>query len=158
MRRAHLAALFLAAAAIAGCGPKMIPNSEIQDTEENRQILSVISAYKSALDDRNVDKLMGLVSKSFFENSGTPSGEDDYNYEGLQQRLTTWAEQIKAIRADVRVKTITTEGDTARAQYFYELNYQVPGAGGTMQWKHEADTKEMVLRREGSVWRIVSGI
>lgn len=158
MRRAHLAALFLAAVAMTGCGPKMIPNSEIEDTDENREILSVVSAYKNALEGRNVERLMSLVSKTFFENSGTPAGDDDYNYDGLEQRLTKWAEQTKAIRADVKVKAITVKDGTARAQYFYDVNYQIPGAAGVMQWKHEADTKEMVLRREGSVWRITSGI
>jgi hypothetical protein len=158
MRRAHLAALIVVAAAAVGCSPKMIPNSEIRDTEENRQILSVIAAYKNALEGRNVERIMSLVSESFFETSGTPDGEDDYDYEGLQNRLKEWAERTRSIRAELKVRSIEVEGDQARARYFYDINYQIPGPEGVPQWKRESDTKEMHLQREGSVWRITSGI
>lgn len=158
MRRAPLAVLIVAAAALAGCGPKMIPNSEIRDTEENRQVLSIVAAYRSALESRNVERIMNLVSKSFFETSGTPEDGNDYNYEGLEQHLTEWAAKTKALRADVKVKTIDLKDGTATVRYFYDINYQIPGPADTLQWKHEADTKEMHLRREGDVWRITSGI
>ena len=34
---------------------------------------------------RDAEKLISLAAKSYFEDSGTPKGEDDYGYEGLRQ-------------------------------------------------------------------------
>jgi hypothetical protein len=64
----------------------------------------------------------------------------------------------KSVRAEIQLKTITIEGDVARAPYFYELNYQIPGPSSTPIWKREADTNMLVLRLEDGVWRITGGV
>jgi hypothetical protein len=149
----------LSAAGAAGCGPKLIPGSEIRDTDENREILAVVAQYRSALEARNVDGVLALVSPGFFENSGTPEGGDDYNYDGLKQKLTAWTRSVKTVRIDLQVKQIFIDGEKARAQYFYDLNYLMTStASETPVWKRESDTKEMHLMREKGLWKITSGI
>lgn len=157
--RPALAALLLAAASLTvGCAPKLIPGTEIKDTPEDRQILEVVLAYRNAVETKNIDKLMGLVSPTFFDNSGTPEPGDDYDRAGLEAKLRTWAGKAKAVRLDMQVKAIRLENDQARAQYFYDVSYQLPGPDNTLQWKRDSDTKEMALKREDGVWRITSGI
>ncbi|MBI5542530.1 MAG: hypothetical protein HY901_01475 [Deltaproteobacteria bacterium] len=158
MRHAIAAVLLCTAPAMVGCTPRLIPGTEIRDTTDTRQILDLVAAYKAGLEGRNVDAVMRTVSKSFFESSGTPEGEDDYDYAGLEQKLRKWAEATKVVRAGIEVKQILVEDSKARVQYFFDVNYQIFGPESTLQWKRETDTKEMSLKREGGAWRIVSGI
>jgi hypothetical protein len=130
----------------------------VLDTPDTRQILDVITAYGHALQEKNTEKVMALVSKDFFENSGTPAGDDDYDCEGLKKKLVDWTAKVVAVRADLEVKNIVVQGDAARAPFFFEVNYQLKGADGALVWKRENDTKEMHLRRESGVWRVTSGI
>jgi len=143
---------------LAACGPKLIPNSSIPDTPETRQILDVVVAYRDALQNRDVEKITSLLSPTFFETSGTPEGADDYDLQGLKTKLNDWVSRTKAVRADFQVKNIVVEGDRAKAQFFYEVNYQVATPEGPPLWMRDADTKEMVLKKEDGMWRITSGI
>ena len=43
-------------------------------------------------------------------------------------------------------------------RYFFDVSFQIPGPEETLQWKRETDTKEMQLKREDGLWKIVSGI
>jgi hypothetical protein len=156
--RLAFAAVLLIAAPLAGCAPSMIPGTDIKDSPDARQIIDVITAYRGSLESRNVDGIMKLVSKTFFENCGTPEGGDDYDYAGLEQKLKSWAEKTKIVRAALEVKAINVTKDQAQVQYFFDVNYEIPGPDNTTQWKRETDTKEMTLKLEGSMWRIISGI
>ncbi|MGI5861516.1 MAG: DUF4440 domain-containing protein [Myxococcales bacterium] len=153
-----LAIAVLAAASLTGCAPKLIPGTEILDNEESREILSVLSAYTSALETRNVDRILALASDDFFETSGTADGEDDFDKAGLQERLKAWSIEVKAVRAKLQVKNITVQGDSANAAYFFDLSYQVAGSDGKLVWKNESDAKQMTFRREDGAWKITSGI
>ena len=91
---------------IMACAPKLIPGTEIKDTTDSRAILDLVGTYKNDLEAKNVEGILKLVSKSFFENSGTPEGTDDYDYAGLEQKLRGWAEKTKAVRAAIEVKDV----------------------------------------------------
>ncbi len=158
MRSALAGLALVTALATTGCAPRLLPGTEIRDTPEAHEIFDVLGSYRAALESRNVDGIMKLVSKGFFDDSGTPEGGDDFDYAGLETRLKKWADNTKTLRASLDVKNIVVEGETAKVQYFFDVNYQIPGPEGVAQWKRESDTKEMALKREGSAWRIVSGI
>lgn len=158
MRPALAGMLFCALAATAGCAPRHIPGTEIKDTPDARQILDLVGTYKAMLEGRSVDGILKLVSPTFFENSGTPEGADDYDYAGLQQRLTAWAGKTTALRAAIEIKDVFVDGDNAHVRYFFDVSFQIPGPDSTTQWKRETDTKEMVLKRESGTWKIASGI
>lgn len=156
MRKA-LALLFALTAPMA-CAPKLIPGTEIRDTDENRQILEVMGAYKNALENRNADGIMKLVSPAFFDDGGTPEGGDDFDYQGLRAKLTTWVEKTQAVRASLQVKRIDVVGAMATVRYYFDVNFQIRGPDGAPIWKRETDTKEMKLRLENGRWMIIRGI
>ncbi len=158
MRKRPLLALFTLLFAAAACSPSLIPGTEIEDSDENREIIDVVAAYKKGLEERNVESIMRLVSPSYFENSGTPEPADDADYTDLQQKLTEWARQASRVRADIRLKAIQITGKTAKAQYFYEMNYQMPGVSEIPTWSRQADTAEFAFVREENVWRFVRGL
>jgi hypothetical protein len=138
------------------CSPRFLPGTDIQDTPANHEILSVIANYRDAMVNRNADAIMKLVSGSFFDSSGGP--EATYDYLGLSEKTKEWAQVTKRVRLNIQVKSIAIEGDQAKAKYFYDLDYQVPGPENTLIWKHDSDTKEMSLLYEGKQWKITSGI
>jgi hypothetical protein len=158
MRYALVAFLVCAAGALAGCEPKLIPGTDLRDTKEDREILDVIGTYRNAMETRNSEAILKLVASNFFETSGSPEGNDNFDRVGLQAKLKTWTEKASSVRVAIEVKQITFEGDQAKVRYFFDANFQIPGPNNTQQWKRETDTKEMLLRREDKTWKIVSGI
>ncbi len=158
MRPASAALLACVTLLLAGCAPRLIPGTDIKDTSDTRDILDLVGTYKNALEAKDVDAILKLASKSFFENSGTPEGGDDYDFAGLEQKLQAWAAQTKAVRAALEVKDVFVEGDKAVVRYFFDVSFQIPGPDDTLQWKRETDTKEMQLRREEGAWKITGGI
>ena len=159
MRHALAALLLLSAPAAVGCSPRLIPGTEIKDTPDSHQILDVVGAYQKALERRDIDKIVRLTSPTFFETSGTADTKDDYDRAGLETKLRTWLEKTRSVRVnDFTVKTITVEGDSAKVQYFFDVSYQIVGPDNVPQWKHDSDTKEMMLKREAGMWRITGGI
>ena len=158
MRPALAALLFCCATLLAGCLPKLIPGTEIKDTPDSREILDVIGNYKASLEARNVDGILKTVAKTFFETSGTPEGNDDYDYAGLEAKLRGWEKKTKAVRAAIEVKDIFVDTDDAHVRYFFDVSFQIPGPDNTQQWKRETDTKEMVLKRLDGAWKIIGGI
>jgi hypothetical protein len=160
MRRPLFVTVLLAALSLAGCAPKLIPGTDIVDSDESREVIDLMASYTSALEARDIDRILGLVSDSFFETSGTAEGEDDFDKAGLEEKLKTWSTATKGVRSRVQVKKISFEGEQARVAYFFDVSYQVPADGpdGKLVWKNESDAKEMTLRRESGAWRIVSGI
>ncbi len=150
--------LLLALIAPLACAPKLIPGTEIRDTDENRQVLDVLSAYRTALENRNADGVMKLVSPTFFDDGGTPDGSDDFDYKGLKTRLANWVEKTQAVRANLQVKRIDIKGGFATVRYFFDVNFQVRGPDGAPVWKHESDAKEMKLRIENGRWMITRGL
>lgn len=66
-----LAGLLLCAA---GCGPGYLDaGKKVPATPENRAIHHVLVSYHKAVEDRDVPALRALVSKRYYENSGTRS-------------------------------------------------------------------------------------
>ncbi len=155
MRRVFAALALLPALA---CAPKMIPDTNIKSTPDTEAIYSAISQYGKALEARDVDGIMKLVSKDFFETSGTPEAGDDYNYDGLAAKLKAWAEQVKTVRAMIQVKGIAVDVDRAKAPYFYDISYQLE-VSGQLNWKRNTDVKQMQFKKDSDgVWRISGGI
>jgi ketosteroid isomerase-like protein len=156
MRRA-LALLFALSLPLA-CSPKLIPGTEIRDNDDNHQILAMLSGYRAALEARNLEAIMVLVSPRFFDDAGTPDGSDDFDYSGLKTKLANWVGKTQAVRATIQVKRIDVKGDVATVRFYYELNYQLKGLEDGSTWKRDSDSKEMTLRRENGRWMISRGI
>ncbi len=146
--------LLLAALAATGCMPRLIPGTELEDTDDNHRVLGLIEEYRRATEARDAGAVFSLVAGGFYDDAGTADTGDDLDAAGLHKRLQKeWANRVKQTRLEIQVKKIFVEGDTARVRFFYTLRYQVGE-----EWKQELDAKEMLLKREGGVWKILSGV
>ena len=89
---------------LAACGHQAhyVPGSRIPYSEPNKSVLDACEEYRLAVERGDVDALMLMAHHQYWEDSGTPSGSDDYGYEGLRQVLTTRLTRASDVRYSVR--------------------------------------------------------
>src|SRR5688500_8958690 len=74
---------------LASCAHQnLLAGTTVTDSEDNRALLGTIEEYRMRLIEKNVDGLLILASERYFEDSGTPTAEDDYGYDGLKYVLS----------------------------------------------------------------------
>ena len=156
MRLLSLAAL-LPAFALAGCGARRIPGTDIRDTSDTRAIIAAIDSYRRAAERRDAGAVLAIVSPKYFDDAGTPEPADDVDYEQLKKRLTEDYKVITALRLDMAVKHVNVDGDEAAAFVFYDEHYRIATQAGEVA-KAASDTHRMLLRREGGAWHFASGL
>ncbi|MCG3173557.1 MAG: hypothetical protein GMKNLPBB_01754 [Myxococcota bacterium] len=144
----------------AGCSAKLIPNTQIKDTPDSREIVTQVERYRLAMQDRNAESLLRLVSRNYFDNAGTPDPSDDYNYAGLVQFLANEFRDVEALQMDIVILALNfEEGDkgVAHLDYKYESRFQVKYPSGS-KWDSVQKKKRMKFVREGDHWLISSGL
>ena len=150
-----LAAL-LALAAAAGCTRK-IPGTEIDDTKDNRAIAATIDAWRRALDARDANGIVALVSDQYFDDAGTGDPADDLDRSQLPKALADTLSRLPSVKLEVAVTRIEVDGDKAAAFMFFDSRYRVATPRGEIA-KRDADVSRMTFRREAGGWRISSGL
>jgi hypothetical protein len=143
-----------------GCGPKLIPglNVAIHDTPDNRALIKVLDAYRTAYENKNIDGLVAMASKRFYEDSGTADTEDDYNYEGLAKHFGEHFGRIKSLQLTLNLKGIKVDDDkkTARIDYHYVTRYLMNLPAGE-KWVVTDESNRMELVKEDGNWKVTSG-
>jgi hypothetical protein len=130
LRFSSLILLVSATVAAAGCARSVIPNTDVDDSAENREVVEFIERYRLAVEERNVGRILSLCSERYFDDNGTPGGQDDLDYEGLQGKLA-------------RKVCSTSATTSAPARHFCEttstcrrlhLRRALPGQHGGERW------------------------
>ncbi|WP_338867434.1 YybH family protein [Myxococcus stipitatus] len=151
---------FLAVCALsllAACAPKRIPGTDIDDTSDTRAILAVMEKYRSAVEARDAQAIQALVSNDFHEDAGTPGEpEDDLTAANLGAYLETLFQQLQSPKVELDVRRIQVGQDVASAIYYWKVNWRMPSLNPRPQ--REAELEQMVFRREGNTWKIITGI
>jgi hypothetical protein len=77
------------------------------------------------VEQRDTRTLLAMASPRYFEDGGTPQGDDDYGYEGLRRLLSVFNDEVRAIRYEIRYRCVTFERDGLRAlvEYTYTGSY-----------------------------------
>jgi hypothetical protein len=158
-RRALLALLSLAIAATAACAPtgKYIPGTKVDDTEENRTVVGVIERYRLAVERKDAPALMAMASKSYWEDGGTPTGADDYGYDGLREVLTGRFQRADEIRYSVKYLRVRHKGNKAYVDVAIDASYTIKTSRGD-QRVDKRDQNELVLEWDGQHWFFLSGM
>ena len=84
--------LVLSAAIAAGAcahNASYVPGTAIPYSDSNKSVLDAVEEYRLAVERGDADALMLMAHKQYWEDSGTPSGADDYGVEGLRNVLLT---------------------------------------------------------------------
>ena len=151
MRRALVP--LLALLGLAGCGPRRIPGTDLEDTGDTRAIIDVISRYNSALEARDAQAILALVDPAFRDNAGTLTPDDDIDLQRLRTALPQRLARLQDLAVRIEIKTIEVKGERASAVYTWVSQFKLGGKSMT-----ESDIKRMELKREADGWKILSGV
>lgn len=147
------------AATLVGCAHDKIRGTQIDDTPENREIVDLVSAYHRAVEARDADAVLAMVSTRFYEDNGNTDRADDYDKRGLADTLKADFERTKALTLEIRLDEVVIDEETEHADAF--IMFAVRGqaelpTGNT--WKTLTDRSRLRFAKEGGKWMIVSGI
>jgi len=156
--RRHFTILAGLVVIFSGCAQKFIPNTTIVDNPFHRKIISFCEEYRLAVESKNIGKLLTMVSPDYYEDGGTPTGNDDYDYSALRDILVTRFEKVKTIRYDMRYKKITVEGDKINVDYVWSGSFQVTGPAGQDHWFRKVEDNRLVLVPYKDTYKILSGL
>ncbi len=160
MVRTSLSLVCLAALAVgtAACSKTFIPNTDVEDTGQNREVIEFCENYRHALEDKNVSQLVKLMSPGYFEDGGNTKSEDDADFDTIREFLTGDFLKTTGIRYEIRYRRVTfTERKHVYIDYTYAAAWKIPGAK-TDEWHHAVADNRLDLVREGDTYKIVAGM
>jgi len=141
-----------------GCDTKTIPNTRVEDTEENREIIDFVEKYRHAVEERNSAQLLQMASKFYYDDMGTPRGEDDVDYDGLKAGLERLRTEVLSARYQISYRGLSyASNDQMLVDLLYTGWFKVNTTEGP-QWRRRLEPHRIVLAREGGQLRIVSGM
>jgi hypothetical protein len=156
MKRTRLLCSVLAL--VAGCAiVNTIPGTKVEDTKLNRDILDVLERYRHALEDRDAATLLTLAHPNYYEDSGTPKGDDDYGYDGLKEVLARRLAALKTLRYNIEYRHVDVDGHHARVDIRYDASFQLATEMGD-RWERKQNDKRIELEHDGRRWLIIAGM
>jgi hypothetical protein len=156
--RTFLIAFLLLLLAGFGCAHETIPNTHVEDTAENREIIEFVERYRKAVEDRDIVTLLNMTSRFYFDDMGTPSGDDDIDFDGLKVALERMRKDVLAARYQISYRGLTyTPNDRVLVDLLYTGWFKVETQEGP-QWRRRLEPHRIVLAREDGKLLIVSGM
>ena len=151
--------LALIALGLIGCAHSKIPLTNIDDTEENREILHLVREYHKALESLDADAVLSLVSPRYFEDNGNLEADDDYDFDGLRKTLREDFKRTRALKVNIRVDAVEVDEDTERAwaELYYQIHAHNEYPAGT-KWESSSDRTRLRFERVEGKWLIVAGL
>jgi hypothetical protein len=143
---------------VAACSHPFIPNTDVEDTGVNREVIEFCENYRHALEDRNVPQLVKMMSPGYFEDGGNTRSEDDADFDAMREFLTGDFLKTTGIRYEIRYRRITfTERKHIYIDYTYAASWKLPGAKND-EWHHAVADNRLDLVRDGETFKIVAGM
>ena len=142
---------------ILGCTPKFIPNTEVEDTAENREIISFCERYRHAVEDLNIGLLLSLASPKYFDDSGSVSGDDDMDRSGLEEVLKNRFKAIETIRYEIKYRNVYQKGEITMVEFTYTTSYRF-NLDGKPHWENKTADNRLELERVDNGYLILSGM
>lgn len=120
----------------------MIPNTDVEDTPENRSLVDFCEKYRHAVEHRNIGYLLQIAHQDYYEDGGNTDAADDMDRAGLDKYLHERFVQAKGVRYEVRYRRIGKgRNDHLLVDYTYSASYQVPTAKGDVWRRTIADNR-----------------
>lgn len=142
----------------AGCTTQYIPNTDVEDNDENRRIIAFCEKYRHAVEERNVPLLLGMASETYFEDGGNVDSADDMDYAGLREYLEGKFKDTRAIRYEIRYRKVNRgREDKIYVEFTYTASYRIPGLKGD-EWRHTVADNRLELVADQAAYKIVAGM
>jgi len=146
-----LSVLFALFAIACGSSVSTVPGTNVPYSQANESALKVCEEYRMAVERGDADALMLMAHPQYWEDSGTPSGGDDYGYEGLRNVLTTRLQKASDIRYSVRYVAVhqsckdLQNGCKAAVDILIDASFTVTSALGQPRRPDKRDQNQLVL-------------
>jgi hypothetical protein len=134
-----------------------IRGTKVEDNKDNRQIIGVVERYRLAVERKDAPALMKMAAKSYWEDGGTPTGADDYGYDGLREVLVGRFQRADDIRYSMKYVKVRRQGQRAFVEVVIDASYTITTPQGE-QRMDQRDQNELVLEWDGEHWMFVSGM
>jgi hypothetical protein len=163
----------IAFVALAGCADQYIPNTDVEDTEENREVIDFCENYRRAVERKDPAALLTLVSPDYYEDGGNSDASDDMDFAQFKAFLLGDASSVApasagsvvigfrdatSIRHEIRYRRVLQEETRVFVDYTYSASYRIPTERGE-DWKRKVEDNRLELVRDGNgQLRIVAGM
>ncbi len=159
MRAPSILITALLALGATACARDVIPNTDVEDSPEARDVIEFVERYRAAVSERNVAKLVSMASPDYFDDMGTPQGDDDVDREGLEERLkATFGSDLLAVHYDIRYRDVVFLPTKILVDFTYIGRFRINN-GESTRWERRLSDNRMVLTRtEDGKFLINSGM
>ena len=158
-RARGLVALSVACAALVGCADKTIPNTDVEDTPEARDVVDFVEKYRKAVMARDAERLLSLASKDYFDDMGTPQGDDDVDLEGLGERLrATFGPELLSVHYDIRYRDVVFLPTKVLVDFTYIGRFRINAPEGSRWERRLSDNRLILAKNEKGGYEILSGM
>ncbi len=153
--------------AVTACAAKAnyVSGTKIPYSNNNKSALAACEEYRLAVERGDADGLMLMAHKQYWEDSGTPSGSDDYGYEGLRNVLLTRLQKASDIRYTMRYMGVhqTCAGELqagcrASVDVLIDASFTIADVNGRSRRPDKRDQNQLVLEWDGHRWLFLSGM
>lgn len=163
MFRAHRSALLLAAflglaSTASGCTTHYIPNTDVEDSDDNRKLITFCEKYRHAVERKDVGTLLKLAAPTYYEDGGNVDATDDLDYAGLKAYLTSKFQDATSIRYEIRYRRVTRDKDLIYVDYTYSASYRIPNGAKGDEWRRRVEDNRLELVPYQEEYRIVAGM
>jgi ketosteroid isomerase-like protein len=152
-----LCTLLALASPLAGCATHYIPNTDVEDTDENRKLIAFCERYRHAVENKDIAALLKMAAPNYYEDGGNVDPTDDLDYAGLKSYLTTKFQDASAIRYEIRYRRIAKQRDLVFIEYTYSASYRIPGSKSD-EWRHRVEDNRLELVPYQDEYRIIAGM
>lgn len=148
----------LALVLMTGCAHDTIPNTQVEDTEPNREVVDFVEKYRKAVETRDIATLVAIASRDYFDDMGTPAGNDDVDYDTLKAGLVLVRQEVIDARYQISYRGLTyMPNDKVLVDLLYTGWFKVTTPDGP-QWRRRLEPHRIVIARESRDYRILSGM
>jgi hypothetical protein len=152
-----LFALAALSAPLAGCTSHYIPNTDVEDSAENRRLITFCEKYRHAVEHKDTGVLLKLAAPTYYEDGGNVDAADDLDYAGLRAYLDSKFQDAAAIRYEIRYRRVVKDADVFYVDYTYTASYRIPGSKAE-EWRHRVEDNRLELVPFQDDFRIIAGM
>jgi hypothetical protein len=145
------------ASPLGGCATHYIPNTDVEDNDENRKLIAFCERYRRAVENKDIATLLKLAAPNYYEDGGNVDASDDIDYAGLKSYLTDKFQTASSIRYEIRYRRIKKENELIYVDYTYSASYRIPGQKGD-EWRRRVEDNRLELVPYQDEFRIVAGM
>lgn len=143
----------------AACGGATIPNTDVEDTPDNRTVISFCEQYRRAVEKRDITSLVGFASPEYYEDGGNIDASDDIDHAGLKDYLTTKFGDASGIRYEIRYRRVVRERELVFVDYTFSASYRVLEPDSERErWQSAVEENRLELVAAGESYLIVAGM